>query len=261
MKDKLKCELKLITPEMARRILEENNTRNRPLARPYAEKLAEQMRQGQWMQNGDTIRMSGDVLLDGQHRLTAIVLSGVAVECLVVSNLSPDVFPSIDINKHRSMGDCLAIKGFSNSVRLAAALILVDKYYTGRVDRSVDYSNTDIERLVLQYPGVKDALQTGIKTKLIVGSVLDACHYLFSQVNPALANEFVDKVVHGAGLVDGSPWLLLRERLVSNTLSKAKLGRPYIMALCIKAFNCALKGRRLVSLRWREGEEFPVIGR
>jgi hypothetical protein len=64
-------------------------------------------------------------------------------------------------------------------------------------------------------------------------------------------------------LEEESPWYILRERLVANSLSKAKLTKPYMMALCIKAWNIARRGGKAKLVRWREkgdsAEPFPVI--
>lgn len=259
----MKCELKTITPEWAKSMLE-RNVGNRALNRIHVENLAREMKKGRWKVNGDTICVNEQKLIDGQHRLNAVVLSGVTIQSLVVEGLPSDVFDTKDVGKRRSAGDTLSVAGKKNAFRLAATLILVDKYFTGRADRSVNYSNTEVEALLEKYPRVEDSILSGVSTKgLMPPSILDACHYLFSRKDPELADEFVEKVIKGTGLDDESPWYVLRERLVGNSLSKSKLSRPYLMALCIKAWNHRRAGTKVRYLRWREKgdaiENYPVV--
>lgn len=260
----MKAELKTITPEWASEILAEKNAGNRPMNRIHVETLAKEMRRGKWKVNGDTICLNGDRLIDGQHRLAAVVMSGMPIQSFVVEGLPSDVFDTIDVGKRRSAGDTLGVLGEKNTRCLAAVLALVDKYVTGRSEKSVTYTNTEIEELLKKYPNVRNFVQSNGKSAgLIQQSILYACHYLFSQKDPDLADEFVEKVVSGAGLDVSSPWYVLRERLVSNSLSKGKLSRVYVMALCIKAWNHARSGTALKNLRWREKgnavEQFPII--
>src|SRR4051794_37109554 len=93
----------LVTPEMAMRLLDANKL-NRPLTSGHAERIAQQIIQGKWRFNGDTIKISedGDVL-DGQHRLFAIIEAKIAVETIIVYGIKRDAFATIDtIRKTRS---------------------------------------------------------------------------------------------------------------------------------------------------------------
>lgn len=260
----MKAELKTITPEWASKTLAEKNAGNRSMNRIHVESLAKEMKRGKWKVNGDTICLNGTRLIDGQHRLAAVALSGVTIQSFVIEGLPSDVFDTKDVGKRRSAGDTLGVRGEQNACRLAAVLSLIDKYMTGRSDKTVTYSNTEMEELLEKYPDARESLQTSHSTKgLITPSVLDACHYLFSRKDREMADEFVEKVLRGTGLEEGSPWYVLRERLVGNSLAKAKLSRPYMMALCIKAWNLARAGNTVRFLRWREkgdaAEQFPVI--
>jgi hypothetical protein len=259
----MQCELKTITPETAKELLS-LNVKNRAVNRMHVDSLAKEMKNGRWKVNGDTICLNGSRLIDGQHRLHAVVASGVTIQSFVVTDLPSDVFDTKDVGKRRSPGDTLSVLGYTHSHRLAAQLALIDAYCTSRADKQVHYSNTEVESLLVKYPNAADSIQTKLSGKsLVPPSVLDACHYLFSQKDKELADDFVDKVLKGAGLEEQSAWYVLRERLVANSLSKSKLSRPYIMALCIKAWNVTRAGKTIRYLRWREKgdaiEPYPVV--
>lgn len=260
----MKAELKTITPEWAEKILKEKNTGNRSMNQRHVESLAKEIKNGSWKVNGDTICLNGSRLIDGQHRLAAVVLSKITIQSFVIQGVPSDVFDTKDVGKRRSAGDTLGVRGEINATRLAAALIVIDKYMTGRMEVSVGYSNTEIEALLNKHPDARKSLRTSNATKgLITPSVLDACYYLFAQKDEDLAEEFVEKVLLGTGLQEGDPWYVLRERLVGNSLSKAKISRPYMMALCIKAWNYARAGKTIRCLSWREkgekSEPYPVV--
>ena len=65
-----------VTPDMARTYLK-SNTHNRPLDAARVSKYAADMRAGRWLVSPETISFDEHgVLLNGQHRLGAIVESG-----------------------------------------------------------------------------------------------------------------------------------------------------------------------------------------
>lgn len=73
-----------VTPEMADELLALNDEKNRRLSRHTVEKYAEDMSSGRWGRTntnpiGVMVDDNGRIvsLLDGQHRLAAVVMSGV----------------------------------------------------------------------------------------------------------------------------------------------------------------------------------------
>lgn len=257
-------ELKTITPAIAAQMLKAN-TSNRRLREPHLAGLVKEIKGGRWKVNGDMIRFSdNNVIIDGQHRLHAVVRSGVTIQSWVMDGLPADVFNTIDVGKRRSGGDTLGCLGEKNACRMAAALIMIDKYMTGRVEKSPMYSNGEIEELLAKYPEVRYSINTHVKgKKVLLPAVMDACHYLFSRKNPAAANRFMERVLRGSGLEEGEPEYVLRERLVSNSLAKAKLSKAHVFALCINAWNHSQSGKKINHLKLyvRNGKliEFPEV--
>lgn len=78
-------EVVLITPEVANRMLD-RNTGNRSIRASVARRYAEEMKRGSWRETGDPIRVSvNGNLIDGQHRLHAITLSGVPLRAPIIT--------------------------------------------------------------------------------------------------------------------------------------------------------------------------------
>ncbi len=254
-----------ITPEFAKHMLDEFNTINRPINRVHVDLLASEMKAGKWKENGDTICVSGKMLIDGQHRLAAICKSGVTIKCLLVEGLDSDAFSTKDAGKRRDGSDTLAAMGEKNYTRIATSVCVVDKYLTGRSTIYVKYSNSDIVNLVKKYPDIRNhVIHDRAISALLPPSLTDSLHYLFSRFDRDLAAEFVSKMASGAGMEIGDPFLVLRNRLVLNQASKAKLPKIYLMAICIKAWNSKRSGKKLSMLRWaaegeKSPEQFPTI--
>lgn len=261
MQHNIKTSVEKITPEIASLWLS-NNIGNRPKSRNHIKDLADAMTHGRWKINGDAIRFSGSKLIDGQHRLEAVCLSGCAIESIVVRGIDAGCFDCIDTGKKRTTADTLGCMGFRNTTRLAAMLVMIDRYVTSRLDRFVTYSNVEIEELIKKYPDAPNSLMVKDKQKikgLVSYSVVDACRYLFSKKDQDAAEDFMAKVLKGASVTQDSPEYVLRERLISNSLSKSKLSKEYVMMLFIKAWNHRRSGTVVKCLKYAEYETAPVI--
>ncbi len=94
-----------ITPEIAASYLQCNSERQRKISRNTVEKYANDLLNGRWRTNGGPIRFDWDGnLIDGQHRLTAVVETGVSITEFVIWNLDPKAFETIDQGRVRSLG-------------------------------------------------------------------------------------------------------------------------------------------------------------
>lgn len=102
---------KIITPLYAAHLLE-RNTHNRPIKPRYVDWLAQQMADGKWVYNGETIIIGVDgTLIDGQHRLSAVVKSGCTIESEVIEGVDPATFHTIDSGTRRTAGDAFYVYG------------------------------------------------------------------------------------------------------------------------------------------------------
>ncbi len=249
-----------INKDMALAMLESNEN-NRRINDRQVQTLAREMFLGRWKVNGDAIRfgMSGR-LLDGQHRLWAIVEADAAIETLVIRDLDDSVFDTIDHGRKRTAGDVLDQLGEKYANLLASSLPLLENLRNGHINRHIKYTVIEIQELLKKYPGIRTSISVvGATKSLIPASAMSALHYLFSEKDDGLADRFVEKVVRGEGLASGEPEYLLRERLINNKASRTKHPRAYLVAITIKAWNASRTGRRIRNLKFIENESFPVI--
>lgn len=107
----------LINPDMARDILDNNNTSNRKMAQNKINIYSSDLMDGKWAVTHQGIAFYIDgVLADGQHRLEAVVRTGVSALMLVVCGLSYESAIFIDEGKKRSVADVSDISPFHDTV-------------------------------------------------------------------------------------------------------------------------------------------------
>lgn len=108
-----------ITPDIAGDWLAKN-THNRKMSEQSAKDLAKVITEGQWVMNGESIIIGEDgVLVDGQHRLAAIVMANRAVESVVVFDAPPPAYETVDTGKRRNLADALYVRDEANPQLLA----------------------------------------------------------------------------------------------------------------------------------------------
>jgi hypothetical protein len=103
----------VVTPEMAKEWLQKN-TRNRNISQRKVDSYAVDMKNGNWHEHhqGIAFYFNGEVA-DGQHRLEAIVKSGVSVLLMVTFGIPIESAIGIDVHRARKTDDVLRITGQS----------------------------------------------------------------------------------------------------------------------------------------------------
>jgi hypothetical protein len=110
-----------ITPDVASEMLDLNTKGQRTISRDAVERYATDMVTMDWLFNGAAILISNtNELLDGQHRLSAIIESGESQVVLIVRGIDPKAMTTIDAGRKRSYADSLKIRGFANHTAVAA---------------------------------------------------------------------------------------------------------------------------------------------
>ena len=104
----MKTKQLLITPQIASDILRSNKS-NRKIRPYWVAELARQMSGGFWREDTtETIKISASGnLIDGQHRLMALISANVSLNFLVASELDQEIYAFIDQGFKRSAGDVL----------------------------------------------------------------------------------------------------------------------------------------------------------
>lgn len=100
-----------ITPKMATKMLERNASFQRKVRNSQVRTLVHAIQRGEWQLTHQGIAFDVDgKLIDGQHRLLAIIAAGVPVEVFVITEAATESFIVLDTGKTRDTADLLAIE-------------------------------------------------------------------------------------------------------------------------------------------------------
>lgn len=155
----MKWEWVLITPEMAQSILENSKKVEEQLGLPpnrryepkRAENYAKQMAKGDFQnRNGEDIQISkSGRLLNGQHRLQAIIMTGKAMEYGIKSEID-DTMTIYDRGRARSVSDTLIMKGLPKEIAGNTYVGMVKLHYC-YMHSATHVSDSDIERFIIKH--------------------------------------------------------------------------------------------------------------
>lgn len=110
-----------ITPQMAADILKSNES-NRPFSKSLAKKYAKQMSKGEWYVTGQGISLASDgQVLDGQHRLQAVIEYNSPVKMMIAHNCDKESFTVLDTGRGRNATDVLKIAGCDTHTKIISA--------------------------------------------------------------------------------------------------------------------------------------------
>lgn len=117
-----------VTPELATVILD-GNAGNRRLRHGTVERYAVTMAEGGWKLTPEAVTIANDGrLINGQHRLHAVIKSGVCCQMTMVSGTGHEFFSALDRGALRTVADALQRDRFLMEVANTALRIL----YVGR---------------------------------------------------------------------------------------------------------------------------------
>lgn len=255
-----------ITPETAAEWLERNDKNPRRMRPAVAQRYAEDVRAGRWAFPTSFIGFSPDGdLNNGQHTLSACVRGGQPIDTLVIYNVPEDAVAAMDRGLRRSLADTLHGQGMPRPVDLQAVIKLCWRWENGWLENR-KVTPTDVQALdwLEANPGVVDATVATVPVQRkarLKKSIMGAVFYRAMLIDPDAAATFLDQLLTGAGLEEGSPALKLREYGVTSQVRKDR--QTYDLAVAVKAWNAHVTGGRIYTLRWtREGvnrERFPEM--
>lgn len=198
-----------VTPALAMSLLK-TQALNRPLSPGIVCSYAEQMLAGQWRVTNQGVGIDdAGVLIDGQHRLAAVVQAGIPVQMMVTRGMHRVDRDVIDCGRTQRISDRLAADGVKNArdkfavVRLVAVGMLLRRAHlsVGDAKELLDAVGSSIDT-VLEKSFVRAPVRAGLFVAL-VHSGTDM-------------RSFVSGVLSGEGLSAGDPAHTLREKLLAE---------------------------------------------
>jgi len=253
-----------MTPEWAAQLLETNDG-NRNLRRSLVDRIAEAIRRGEWRVTGQAIQLDTDgKLIDGQHRLAAIVKAGQAVQLMLGAGFPREVQGVIDTGAARTAADYLRFRGCRNTTSLAATLRMVHFYNAGQLGSlNSPLTNGQLWQVYEASPGIDESVTIAGRVRELCGAVRVPAtfHYIVSRLDEPSAHaatEFIDRLATGEMLEQDSPIrrlreVLLKERAAGGGGAASYGGAIRRLALFLKSWNYHAVDEPLKLLRWRRG--------
>jgi hypothetical protein len=253
-----------IDPEQAMEYLSKMPT-NRSLSQGRVNQMARAMMVGDWHEDeGSPIRFDKEGnLLDGQHRLWAIVESKTTWMFHIKRGLDPEVLWVLDTGRPRSLIDMLKMRGEKYCGNLGGAISFLFAYENiGVLTTNRDLRPSVLEALTFldMHPGLRESAGKAYPVRSAVGgggARWTAIHYIFSGIDAEDCEDFFEKVATGEGLSKTDSIWHLRRKCVAVRSSLRVWTDMEFTALIIKAWNSYRAGRPVVSLRWTGGGARP----
>jgi hypothetical protein len=261
-----------VTPQQAAIWLDTHNRHNRPISEGTVERYTQEIKAGRWKVNGAAIVFGvSKNLLDGQHRLKAVVAANKSIETVVTWGVEDDAFDTIDDGNKRSLADVLAIKQEYKPNLLSAGVRFLWVYATGQIEtrdlrKGQIATKPLLEKTLEKHPGLRQSTKfySMIKSRpgglLVPAGQAIGLHYLFSLIDEAKADKFFDILQSGVGLHEGHPILALRARLISGKKeSSSNLTSSAIYFYVVTTWNSFVSDQPLRRLAFVQDTPLPEI--
>lgn len=257
----IKTEVRAITPTEAQKWLDRKHP-NRKISHHTVSAYARDMAAGKWELNGDAIKFNGDgTLLDGQHRLSAIVAAGVPVRTLVITGVDSHLH---DKGRLRTTSDEMVMAGEVNANMLSATVTGIYRYHTSpSLSASARPTYQEVLALLGAYPDIRNSVGLVASVGGVVAkkAVMSSVHFLASFHDTEQADRFVNDVSIGEGLTRRNPAFVLRERFIQDRLNKVfRLSPKAMFVMTTKAWLAYRDGRDVSIIRFKENEKIPRFG-
>jgi len=208
-----------ITPSYAHQMLR-LNTSNRPVRRGHVNFLASEMANARWQETAETISVAEDgTVVDGQHRLLAIIESGVTLDMWVASGVPMSAQNVVDMRAPRTVADQMHLRdGVKNANSVVGACRIITSvccYYqnyklsTAQARQVYGLFQCEIDTAIEACRPHKAAARTQVYGALA----------FFLKASPKLET-FVSRIGDGVGLQDTDPAYAVREWLSKDSINR-----------------------------------------
>lgn len=241
-----------VDPPRAKTLLE-GNLGNRSLSEGHVDGLARDMAAGRWVFNAQPIIIAtSGRILDGQHRLEAVVKSGATIDCFIAWDIPENAMESIDRNRARTVADLLRINTkMSNSMNVAAVVRVIGMLETGapesRASKRLTYG--EVQGIYTQYAkDVQWALETiGYKIEPNIPSggayVMGPLAFMRGAF-PTKIDAFTERVTTGNITREGDPAAALR-KAIGTMGGKGQHERKTLAPRTLRCIEAELSGEPL----------------
>jgi len=260
-----------VTPSVAAQMLEQNTEINRSIRHGHLEKLCYDMKHGLWdSNNGETLKFKDPEndakwgeMVDGQHRLTAIIQTGKTFTLPCLIGVSEDSFATLDSGSSRTFADILAQKGHVGTTSLAGGVATLEQFYIGNF-RKKQLSHRALLARFEKHPNIAEYVTDFNRLrKVFRPSEAIFLSYVIQSIAPKKGAQFIQRLATG-GSTEGTPVHEVRERLlnlrIKGPTGHKVIAKDYVIGSVFKAWNMTERKSKedFTMLGIGESIEYPV---
>lgn len=253
-----------IDPATASKWLETNNN-NRPLRLYTVLEYARQMTRGLWQLNGEAIIFDENGnLIDGQHRLHAVVKSGATIQSLVIVGISREAQETIDVGMKRTVGAQLSIGNAPITSATVVASICNNLAMFALQDSGFKLTASEVRSIYERNSeAMLNAVRSAHHSRGARPGSIGAVHFIASTYLGAgvLGDQFASVFKTGVPSKPGCPAHKLREKMLAANASGRPFGKAEALSLIANAWDAFRRGRSLVLLKSRNDFKIDGFGR
>lgn len=180
----MKFEILTVTPELAAKWLACGITPQRSVKQGRVLRYAREMTAGRWRLTHQAVAFNAEgQMIDGQHRMLAVIRSGVGVPIAVAWSAPGDSIDCVDLTQERSAADIFRIQGRSDVTAERVAIARTIEYGTDSVALRTNRSPQELALLVERHAEAisfvlanKPRYVRGVTVSVVLGAVAVA-HY------------------------------------------------------------------------------------
>lgn len=259
MKTNLTVEIVNVTPELAKNYLKFND-KNRKISEKNLLFLIKEMLSGRFTENGESIVFDNyGILKNGQHRLTAIVKSGMSYNIPIVRGVKSNVMPTFDTGKNRSASDILYLNGFKQATNIASLINSINTFVIKNNKSSIsrgsntrgykitnqevlEYCQNNYDWLLEIVKNSQKIYNSSTTPKVLNASQIGLIAYIIGGENPnKKVYDFLNNAI-GLSRTMETATSYLYTKLYNSKINKEPMNFYWVLGMSIKAYNYYIEG-------------------
>jgi hypothetical protein len=250
----MKATIVTLTPELAKKYLLQNKN-NRTMSN-RADVYAEDMKNGRWKENGESIIIDKNGLIkDGQHRLVATITAKHTWDVPVVSDVDPDVMDTIDTGKNRSLSDILKLEGYQRPTMVASIANSVLNWRKGVINGGTntrfkvtnkigaDFVNKN-KSMIIELAKLTEKIYVKQAVKVFSPADVGLFIYIITKgknLDNLMIKNFIDLVV-GNDMDNNTAATWFYKKMLKYKQGKESVSRKWKFAIFVKCWNLYVDG-------------------
>jgi hypothetical protein len=268
----------IVTPQLAKVAIENMSKTQRPCSLGKVREYAKEMTDGKWKVSNDAMVVCGDEWVNANHRLHAIVESGVAVTMLCLRSPDSSIIRVLDGGKPRSISDVLKMETGTSYHRVVAAIAnLVLPYQRGMLTSGGTNTTNAAEIAIKRLTTRQERIAFVVKHQKAFLEIAIFVEALYNKYGPIMPTSMAGAVYHIIFLVDGKSAAedyitgiytgdnisgaqkMIRQSLIKDAASRKKMPSIVRFGTVLKTYLSHRNGTVPGLVLLKSSEAFPKI--